>query len=162
MVHAPIHQKGATLIVSLVMLVMITLVVVSAMTLGFTNLKVVGNIQYRNEAVAAANSALEQLLSSDFSLSPVAKTITVDIDRDGTTDFTVDIEAPVCISSRPEVDITKCTPTESYLTGVSFGSGTGTALCRENKWDIRATATGSGGSSIVIRQGVALYGWISC
>lgn len=158
----PSSQRGATLVISLIMLVMITLLVVSAMNLSFTNLKVVGNMQSRNESMAAANSAIEQLLSSDFSLSPVPKTITVDIDRDGTTDYTVNIDAPTCLSSRPEADVTKCTPTENYLTGVSFGTGTGTALCRENKWDIRATVTGTSGGSVVIHQGVVLYGWLTC
>lgn len=162
MIDNPGRQRGATLIISLIMLVMITLLVVSAMTMGFTNLKVVGNQQYRNEAVAAANSAIEQLLSADFSLSPTAKTIYVDIDRNGTNDYTVAIDAPVCLSSRPEADVTKCTPTESYLTGVSFGTGGGTALCRENKWDIRATVTGSGGSGLVIHQGVVLYASKTC
>jgi len=58
------NQRGATLIVGLIMLVLITLMVLSAFTMSSSNLKSVGNMQSRDEATAAANVALEQVLSS--------------------------------------------------------------------------------------------------
>lgn len=50
------------------MLVAITLLMVSAFTLSGGNLKVVGNMQYRNEAIAAANIAIEQTININFAL----------------------------------------------------------------------------------------------
>ena len=48
-------QRGITLFVGLIMLVLITLMVTSAFTLSTSNLKSVGNMQARDEAIAAAD-----------------------------------------------------------------------------------------------------------
>src|SRR5437763_142545 len=47
MTRFPGRQRGATLIVSLIMLLLITLLAVSSFTLGKANLQIVGNIQQR-------------------------------------------------------------------------------------------------------------------
>ena len=56
------RQEGATLVVGLIVLVTITLLMVSAFSLSGGNLKAVSNMQYRNEAIAAANMGIEQSL----------------------------------------------------------------------------------------------------
>ncbi len=58
------NQRGMTLVVSLIMLVVITLFVLSAIRLSTANLRTVGNMQARNEAAAASQRAIEDLLSS--------------------------------------------------------------------------------------------------
>ena len=60
----PRAQRGVTLIIGLIMLVLITLMVTTAFMLSNTNLKAVGNMQFRDEAIAAANVATEDVLSS--------------------------------------------------------------------------------------------------
>lgn len=92
-------QRGVTLFVSLVLLVLITLMVTTAFTLSNTNLKSVGNMQSRNEAISAANKAIEQVISSSFTTSPAAEVINVDINNDSTTDYIVSIATPVCVRS---------------------------------------------------------------
>ncbi|PPC93770.1 MAG: hypothetical protein CTY33_06870 [Methylotenera sp.] len=92
-------QHGITLFVSLVLLVLITLMVTTAFTLSNTNLKSVGNMQARNEAISAANKAIEQVISSSFTTSPAAETINVDINNDNSTDYIVSIATPVCVQS---------------------------------------------------------------
>src|SRR5687767_1480773 len=92
-------QRGATLVIGLIMLVVITLLVTSAFTLSSSNLKSVGNMQNRNESIAAANKAVEQVLSSPFTAAPAAESIDVDIDNDGDQDYRVDFAAPVCVSA---------------------------------------------------------------
>ena len=72
---------------------LITLLVVSAFTLSSSNLKAVGNMQARDESVAAANQAIELVVSSAFTDAPVAQEVNVDINKDGTTDYTVEIAA---------------------------------------------------------------------
>lgn len=93
------NQHGITLFVSLVLLVLITLMVTTAFSLSNTNLKSVGNMQARNEAVSAANKAIEQVISSSFTTSPAAETINVDINNDNSTDYIVSIATPVCVQS---------------------------------------------------------------
>lgn len=91
-------QRGAALIVGLIMLLLLTLMVGSAFSLSGSNLKSVGNMQVRNEALAAANAAIEQKMSSNLTVLPTAEEIDVDINGDGSVDYTVNI-VPSCISS---------------------------------------------------------------
>ncbi len=53
------RQRGATLIVALIMLAIITLVVIGGFTLSTSNLKSVGNMLVREEAVAAGREERE-------------------------------------------------------------------------------------------------------
>jgi Tfp pilus assembly protein PilX len=57
-------ERGATLLVVLVMLVVITLFAVSAINISNVNMKIVGNMQHRLMAEAAAQSAIETALNS--------------------------------------------------------------------------------------------------
>lgn len=92
-------QRGVTLFMGMIMLVLITLMVTSAFMLSNTNLRAVGNMQAKEEAIAAANVAIEQVLSSPFTTAPAAETVEVDINNDGTSDYTVSIARPICISA---------------------------------------------------------------
>jgi hypothetical protein len=56
-------QRGATLLVALIMLVLLTLFAISALNTSGTNLKVVGNMQARNEALNSAQISVERVLS---------------------------------------------------------------------------------------------------
>ena len=58
----PHRQSGITLVVSLIMLVVLTLLVVSAIRFGNINLRIAGNAQTEAEASAATQVALEQML----------------------------------------------------------------------------------------------------
>jgi len=142
-------QRGATLIVGLIMLVLITLMVTTAMTMSTANLKVVGNMQFRDEAIAAANLAIEQILSSSFSNAPTAETINIDIDNNGTTDYEVVTTQPQCI--RATQASTMAASSLSLPTTMSAGSTWNTT------WDITATVTpdgNAGGTSVSIRTGM--------
>ena len=60
------NQQGLTLFVAMIILVMVTLLVVSAFRTSNTNLKIVNSMQGRQEALATAQAAVEQVLSSSF------------------------------------------------------------------------------------------------
>ena len=92
-------QRGAALVVGLIMLVLITLMLITALNLGTANFRSVTNMQFREEAIAAANQAIEQVISSTFTAAPVAETIEIDIDNDDDADYVVDIALPVCVSA---------------------------------------------------------------
>jgi type II secretory pathway pseudopilin PulG len=139
-------QRGATLVVALIMLTLITLVVVSAFTLSSSNLKAVGNMQARDESIAAANQAIELVVSSSFTDLPVAQEVNVDINKDGTTDYTVAIAVPKCVKAIEVPNPDKCDETLK-------------ALCAENNWytnwDLQATVgDAASGASAVVHQGV--------
>jgi Tfp pilus assembly protein PilX len=57
-------QHGATLVVVLIMLVVLTLFAVAVINLSNLNAKAVGNMQQRKNAEIVAQSAIEQVLSS--------------------------------------------------------------------------------------------------
>lgn len=59
------RQQGAVLFVGLVMLILITLLAVSAIRLANTNLLVAGNEQFQKEAEDAANYHLDLALNAD-------------------------------------------------------------------------------------------------
>ena len=142
-------QRGATLIVGLIMLVLLTLVVTSAFMLSSGNLKAVGNMQFRDEAIAAANLAIEQVISSDFTTLPVGSTVPVDIDQDGTDDYSVTVMTPVCVQAVP------IATSISTLSGVT--SGVPTTTDYNTLWDIETRIVSnqnSGGAAVTIWQGV--------
>ena len=60
----PGPQRGATLVVVLIMLVVLTLFAIAAINLSSANLRVIGNMQARTAAEAAASFAIEDTLSS--------------------------------------------------------------------------------------------------
>ncbi len=93
-------QRGATLIIGLIMLVMLSLIVTTSFTMSTTNLKAVGNMQIRDEVIAAANAALEERISAfaltSFSTPPTATSAEVDSNNDGAVDYVATV-TPTCV-----------------------------------------------------------------
>ena len=157
-------QRGVTLIVGLIMLVVITLMVTSAFLLSTTNLKAVANVQFRDEAIAASNLAVEDVLSSllpaGSTVRPPQQTIQVDLNNDANTDYTVQVidpEHPTDTSRGPVCIRATVVPVAS-----AAGTGSSVSLSLEppnpdynTVWDIFATVTdAASGASVTIRQGV--------
>lgn len=152
----PRRQRGVTLVVGLIMLVLITLVVSTAFTMSTTNLKAVGNMQFRDEAIAAANVAVERLMSTDFTTLPQATAHEIDIDNNGAVDYIVDIALPVCVRS---TGITNLPATDPDASTCAVGTGA-TPLCYETVWDLTATVREAEailwtGARATVRQGVS-------
>lgn len=140
-------QRGATLIIGLIMIVLITLIVVNAFTLSSSNLKSVGNMQVHDEAVAAANQAIELVVSSSFTDAPVAQSINVDINKDGTTDYVVALDAPTCIRA--------AAASAAAPSDVELGAGLSVASTWNTDWEISATVTDVASGAVVrVHQGV--------
>ena len=167
-------QRGATLLVSLIMLVLLTLFAISSMKTANTNLGVVGNMQAKSEATAVAQEAIETVLSSPiFLTNPAnailapcgsANTLCADINSDGTNDYTTVLNpAPKCVTVKPikisQLDLTipedlGCSSGQAQQFGVA-GAVTGDSLCSNTVWEITAVTTGaSSGASVTLTQGV--------
>ena len=144
-------QRGAVLVVSLIMLALITLLVTSAFTLSTTSLQSVGNMQNRDEAIAAANKAIEQVISSPFAESPTGESIDVDINNDDTRDYEVVLSAPTCVSAEQVAATT--VPPSSLSLGGFFNSVV--SHYYQTVWDLDANVTHlASGTSVRVRQGV--------
>lgn len=176
MIRSPHAQRGATLLVALIMLVLLTLFALSAFTTGKTNLQVVGNMQVRGEAAGTAQQVIESTISSPLFISNpanavvnpcgAANTVCTDVNGDGRTDFTTRLTpAPQCTFVRPikvvELDLSNdedlgCTVGQAQQFGVS-GSSTGDSLCSNTVWEITAETTGAdSGAKVTATQGVGV------
>jgi Tfp pilus assembly protein PilX len=149
-------QRGATLIVGLVMLVVLTLLVISAIRSGNTNLRIVGNMQMQEEASVAAIQATEQVISTaDFTLNPgVSQVVAIDINMDGTTDYSASV-TPVCTGSialtnavldpanaadAPCISSATAQNTGLMVSGVP-AAATGTSWCYAQQWELTANVS---------------------
>lgn len=149
--HARRAERGAALVVSLILLTLITMMLASAFTLSTTNSKSITNTQIRNEGIAAANAAIEQVVSSPFTDAPTAESINVDINNDGVVDYTVNFAVPKCISA------TTITPTALPVSSLSLGGSFASTAANyyQTVWDLDATVTDvASGASLHLHQGI--------
>jgi len=149
--RTPIQQRGAALLVGLIMLVMLTLLALVSFKLGTGNLQIVGNAQQRKQAEFAAQGAVETLVSTPvFTTAPVTVNSTVDVNGDGVADIAVAV-TPTCVSAQIiPVSVLDFTKTEDQgclvMAGQDFGTvgrASNDSMCANTLWDIEAVATDS-------------------
>lgn len=167
---APRSQSGATLMIAMIFLVLLTLIVVSAIKSSNLNTKIVGNMQIQKEAEAAAQQAIETVISTDFTKLPTDSTVSVDINGSGqaAATYAVKVKAPTCTSVKPiklsELDASNADDVPCYASGAAQNTGIvgagvgGNSLCSNSNWEIDATATAPGvaTTTTTTHQGVAL------
>lgn len=145
----PLRQRGVALVVGMIMLVLITLMLVTALNLGTTNFRAMTNMQFRSEAIAAANKAIEQVISSPFTAAPAAETINVDLDNDADTDYTVQVAVPQCVYAAQAFG---ADPSSLSLPPTMSASSTWNTV-----WDLDASVAGGsnvGGAAVRVHSGV--------
>ncbi|WP_420475719.1 hypothetical protein [Noviherbaspirillum sp. ST9] len=147
-----LRQRGATLVVGLIMLALITLTVTTALTLNSTNLKSVGNMQVRNEAIAAANNAIEQVISGPFAVTPSSTQISIDIDNDDAADYIVDVNVPTCLYNVSETT----SAGTGFYTDVETPGFESAPPTFNTLWDIQAVVRDARSSTtiVTVHQGV--------
>jgi hypothetical protein len=157
-------QRGITMLVALIMLVMVTLLAVSSFRASNTNLKVVASAQGLGEATNAAQAAIDQVLSSgNFAADPAtvaATPIPVDVNNSGTPQYSVILSPiPRCLKSRPTnvstLDIAN--PLDQGCFGSSKIGQPATSVCYESVWEVTANTTDPvTQAQVTVRQGVSL------
>ena len=173
-------QRGFTLLIGLFMLLLLTLSAVSAFHLGGDQTVVVANAQHQNEAVDAAQQAIETAINSgNFTTNPAASiptsncsggganTLCVDVDADGVSDFTVTLTPPpACIAATPimnnALQITGASSNDEGClspVGGNFGvvnSGiNGASACANSIWEVSAQSVDSAtGATATVAQGI--------
>ena len=157
-------QRGATLLIGLIMLVLLTLHALAAYTTSTVQLRIVGNMQDRQDARAAANVAVGQVLSSPAFVVPAGVAVgipaDIDINGDGIGDFRVTVTA-TCTALLPlqPRELDPGIPDDfQCLAGTAFEGG---ALCATSQWNLQAVAVPAAGAAatgvaVELNQGAAV------
>jgi Tfp pilus assembly protein PilX len=169
-------QRGAALVVVLVLLLLVGWFALSAFLVSGQHLQIVGNSQVRAQAAAAAQRAIEQTISSNlFTQDPAAVAaapISTDVDGDGVVDFTATLTPqPKCIRIRPikTSELNIADPKDRVCLQSSGAGGSmlidrsgapvaaGDSMCSNSEWNVAAAVTDvASGSSVAVNQGVAI------
>lgn len=139
-------QRGATLLVTLIMLVVLTLFAVTAFNLSSVNLKIVGNFQAQKEADATVQQALAQVMSSVAIFeTPAVTSLCI---PGGTT--------PPCAANQQSVTVDR--PRCNYTTAArGYTKVLGQLTPEDTNWDVRASFTDTRTNArVAIVQGVAV------
>ena len=176
--RAPRRQRGITLVVGLIMLVLLTLMAVVAFHMGTSQTAIVSNAQHRDEATDAAQQAIDTVLnSSNFMIDPSAaipvsncpgggaNTLCVDVNGDGKGDVKVALSPkPKCIAGAPiansALDLANaqdlaCATGAGQTLGIE-GSTNANSLCANSSWEITAVASDTDtNTSVTVVQGAA-------
>ncbi len=180
------QERGAALIVSLIMLLLITILAITAFRLGKSNLQIVGNIQQRDQATAAAQAAIDTTVSSvQFIATPSSpvpnpckgtNTLCIASSGAATTAGTGEIDVtvtPACDSIEP-IPVTALNFADPNDSGCLVGAGqnfgvVGTnsndSMCSNSVWNIHAVAqdTVTGATATVDEgTGVRVPSWTTC
>lgn len=152
--HLHQSQQGVVLVVGLMVLLMVTLMAVSGFNLTQSNLKVVGNMESREQAMNAANAAIEEAVSATlFVSSPAnmfatnctgANTRCYDTNGDGDNDITVTMDIPRCVAVQPikmsDLDLNDPQQAACIVQQTEGGGTEDISLCANSIWELRAVA----------------------
>src|SRR6185436_10098905 len=158
---------GATLLVTLIMLIMLTLFAISAMNTSLMNLRMTGNLQSRTEAFDATQRTIETAISTtrfvDFPADAIVapcsgpNTVCTDLNGDGTPELiTALTPTPTCVQAKvqkvkelsiagPTSEDVSCLQAQQQGTfGVAGAAPSGDSLCGQTVWNITARTTSYG------------------
>lgn len=179
------NQRGITLILSLIMLVLLTIMALASFNIGKSSLQVVGNAQQQGQALNAAQTMINQVISSPtFTESPgaalnnsncpgsvgaPANSRCVDLYGDGKTVIVVALTPqPVCVQAK------RVPPSSLHLTVSPKSADWGCivqekqnfavesldpadSLCADSVWEVNARATDPvSNAQATVTQGVAM------
>jgi len=144
------RQRGTSMFVGLIMLILLTLLGISAFQSSNTNLKIIGNMQVRQEALAAAQTATEKVISDPAFINPTTPPSSATVPMNNAS-YTVDfIPSPACISivdiPSEDLDPTNADDLKCIPSGVTKESGIfvgGSAplppsYCSNTRWLVNA------------------------
>lgn len=165
------NQRGLTLIVSLIMLVVLTLIVVSAVRFGNINLRIAGNAQAEAEALAAAQVVLESAVAeidAATNINDIVARPAVAQSTGGAT-YTVAITAPACTVTRTinNTELNEANPNDKICfappgaTPIIDENGNlvqASLNCKDQVWEVQASVANDSKSSVKlsVTQGVAV------
>ena len=172
----PPSQRGVTLVVALVMLVLLSMFGIWAYNGSTNNMRIVGNMQVRQEATDAAQAAVEQTISTPlFTTQPAAVAASaVGVNING-VDYAVWLKnkdgqrAPtryrVKVIKQNELDVESASDKPCMKdTGPPMPDSdvppavvnAGDSMCSDTEWNVYAEVTDAQtGAFVAVNQGVA-------
>lgn len=93
-------QRGATLLVTMVMLVMLTLFVITGINLTTSNSKIVGNLQAKRQVDGVAQRVVDQVVTEGLFVEKRAWAVTPSWKPSG---MTVQVTERVCKAAMPQI-----------------------------------------------------------
>lgn len=154
-------QRGSTLIIGLIMLLLTSISLVTVYNMTQTSVNIVQNLQSQNNAVDLANSTLEAAISTTRVVNAPSAVFLVgcqdalntrcyDIDADGETDVSVELTPdPFCVHSQiiQNNQLNLADPIDASCvisTRTDFGvvgSANQNSLCANSQWEVTAVAS---------------------
>jgi Tfp pilus assembly protein PilX len=171
----PHRQRGITLVVAMLFLLVLTVFSVAAFTSSSSNQRAAFNMVSRQEATSAAQAVVEQTISSAaFTTNPAAVAADpkpVDIDGDGETDYEARLSpAPQCrrvwtiktsdLDPAVPADVACMVSSVATLSGIDapgINASAGNSMCANTQWNVRAEVTDvATGTEVAVTQGVGV------
>lgn len=137
------RQQGISMVMALIMLVVLTMIAISATYSTNSSMRIVGNMQMKDEARVAAQFAIDSLLGNlnNFT-APSNQTVSVDIDNDGNADYSVAVMPAACSFS---------------VAKTGYESELAASAPQDTYWELNAQVTQmSTGAKASITQGVRI------
>jgi len=146
-------QRGATLLVTLIMLVVLTLFAVTGFNLSSVNLKIIGNFQQQKFTEATVQQAIEQVMSTlDIFSSPAAKCVNPSTGVYGTDPS----GSPLVCPTAGDVLIERPRCNYSYV-AKGYTKKIGELTPEDTNWEVRASYTDAASkAAAAIVQGVSV------
>lgn len=130
------NQRGAVLVVSLLLLLVMTMLVVSAVNTGTVNLRIVDNMRASQDAQAVTQVASNEFMSDGDNFVAPTSGDTLEVDGHEVT-----LTAPECVDARPATGYT----------------ATWDLTPDDTTWEYDAEITdGDNGARATLRQGVEI------
>lgn len=149
-------QQGITLLVTMIMLVVLTLFVVSAVRIANVNLRITGNYQWQKEAEMLADSALEQLISSSANFYAAGVQAGTAADQDVCANGTL-VAAGGCSLANPKIGTVTKPRCTSSQPATGYTKKVGELVPDDNTWAVKAQLTDSfSGAKVTIHRGVTV------
>lgn len=153
-------QRGTTLLVALIMLVLITLLAMSTFNLGKSSIQIVNNMQNRDEGIAASRRVLDEAISGtrffdtpeDALAAPCGNSNQRchDVNGDAKVDIVTTLSKPACVKVRSiktsELDLADaedrgCSVGVPQNYGQMGGAAQlGNSLCADSTWEMLASS----------------------
>lgn len=165
------NQRGITLLVGLIMLVVMTLAAVMSYNLSRGNTQIVGNQQTLQITTSIAREAIDELASRDlFAATPLTafangtNSKSYDFNSDGTNDVVVTLDPAPCVKKIKEITVEELTSVSGEAnvcansSEQTFGvEGSSNAGCIDVVWEISAQAVDSvTAAKTTVVQGIRL------
>jgi Tfp pilus assembly protein PilX len=149
-------DNGSVLIISLIMLMVLTLLAISAINMSSTGLKIVNAMQARREALSAAQQCVERLLGGNFAanIATVAGTCTVAIDAGKSYNVTLGTPCLKQMQAIRNTDLKLSDPEDVKCFDTTTNPW---SACANTVWDFSSAVNeGFFGANVSLRQGIAL------